>query len=131
MLHHTVRSLNWSSLESRRAKARLSTVYKFHHGLITVDTKYRPPQFPHAEAPGCLIHWLFNPIPSCRTDYRISSFFPTTTVDWNNLLEDVATAPILDLFKSRLSSTTKTETFPLSPFSPHSDRHFKTMKVVT
>ena len=42
------------------------------------------------------------PVPNCRTD-RLQEGL-NTIVDWNTLPEDMATAPILKSFQSRLSS---------------------------
>ena len=43
-------------------------------------------------------------IPSCRPQYRQTSFFPRTIPDWNRLPQEVVTAESLDCFKSRLNS---------------------------
>ena len=38
-------------------------------------------------------------VPSCRTQYRQTSFFPRTLPDWNGLPQEVVTAESLDCFK--------------------------------
>jgi hypothetical protein len=95
-------SLDWPSLQSRRRRARLALFFKFHYGSVIIDSKYSPTQQPTARRPR-RTHSLTYPVPSCRTDYRKYSFFPNTVMDWNKLPEDVASAPSLESFQSRLS----------------------------
>ncbi|KAI8516361.1 hypothetical protein Bbelb_049420 [Branchiostoma belcheri] len=38
----TLEDLQWETLQQRRRKARLTTFYKLHHGMITVDSRNLP-----------------------------------------------------------------------------------------
>ncbi|XP_076452206.1 uncharacterized protein LOC143287853 [Babylonia areolata] len=55
-------SLNWPSLQQRRKKARLEMFYKFHHGLISIDSKYLP-----KPSKSRTNNRLSYDIPSCKT----------------------------------------------------------------
>ena len=107
-------ALGWSSLKSRCGGARLSNFYRFHHGLIPMNSKCRPNQKATVRGP-CHTHPLSYPVPCCWIDYRKFSFLNTITV-WNNLLKDVATAPFLLVFQSQLSKCILRDSPPPPPF---------------
>ena len=96
-------ALDRPSLQSRHRCTTLFNFYKFHNGLVTINSKYTPTQQASVRRP-CQTHPLSYPLPSCRTDCGKYSYFLNTIVDWNSLPEDVATAPTLRSFQSRLSS---------------------------
>jgi hypothetical protein len=96
-------SLGWPSLEDRRRRARLETFYKYHHGLITINSKYLPKPSSNRQSSRKNNSCSYS-IPSCRTQYRQMSFFPRTIPDWNGLPQEVVAAESLDSFKSRLAA---------------------------
>ena len=69
--------LNWESLESRRRKARLSTMWKYVHGHLTINSPSAPrplPANPNRRTTRNL-HPLSFHNPYSRTSYRQASFF--------------------------------------------------------
>ena len=96
MLHE----LEWQSLEDRRREARLVMMYKVVHGLVAV------PHDDHIEknkgrtrAKNSYKLKVYAP----KTESFRSSFFPKTIKDWNNLNENIVSAPTLDKFKNNIS----------------------------
>ena len=59
-------ALDWPSLHSRCRCARLSNFYRFHHGLITINSKYTPAQQATVRRPyqTCPLPYL---VPYCQT----------------------------------------------------------------
>ncbi|KAK7087818.1 hypothetical protein V1264_021822 [Littorina saxatilis] len=97
MLEH----LQWPTLQDRRRRARLITMYKFSNGLLSINTRNTPTPNPTAKSTR-LLHDAAYQLPLCRTTYRQKSFFPRTIVDWNALPGEVALSPSLEAFKSRI-----------------------------
>ena len=98
-----IQDLKWPSLQQRRKKARLETFYKYHSGLITINSKYKPKPSSRRLSRRQNNSQNYN-VPSCRTKYRQMTFFPRTIPEWNHLPEDVVAAKTLDSFKSRLAA---------------------------
>jgi len=93
--------LEWPLLQTRRTEARLNTLYKFHHGLLSINTQF-PPTTNQQKRSRRQTNSLAYDVPSHRTQYRQSTFFPRTIPQWNCLPEEVASAPTLSAFKGRL-----------------------------
>ena len=93
--------LQWPSLSQRRRIARLTLMFKYHHGHIKIRSKTKPiPQPPRRSSRKT------NPaaysLPSCRTEYRKNSFFPRTVAEWNNLPIEAVTAATVGTFKPQI-----------------------------
>ena len=93
--------LQWPTLQSRRQNARLTMLYKYTQGLITINTQY-PPTTTKQKRSARQSHPAAYDVPSHRTLYRQKTFFPRTIPDWNSLPEAVACAPSLDTLVSGL-----------------------------
>ena len=95
-------ALGWPMLQEQCRKARLKMFYKFHYGLVSINSSYLPKPsgsgLSSRENNTCSYD-----IPSSRTKYRQMSFFPRTIPDWNSLPPEVVTAESLDCFESRLN----------------------------
>ena len=92
--------LNWQSLQSRRQKARLTTLYKIKNNLVAISNPdlqkpARRTRTSHADS--------FVQISTTR-DFRKFSFFPRTITDWNLLPREVASSNTLEIFNERLNS---------------------------
>jgi len=98
-----LQSLDWPSLQQRRKRARLDMFYKFHHGLVQINSAYLPKP-PSSRLSSRTNNSCCYTIPSCRTQYRQMSFFPRTIPDWNRLPQEIVTAKSLDTFKSGLAA---------------------------
>ncbi|KAL8609842.1 hypothetical protein ACOMHN_020677 [Nucella lapillus] len=93
--------LKWSSLQTRRTSARLTTFYKHHHGNVVINTPHRPVPNPQSIKTR-QSHQETYVLPLCNTNYRKNSFFPRTIKDWNSLPpEEVSSASVED-FKTRI-----------------------------
>ena len=92
-----LKELQWESLEQRRKKSRLCTLYKIIHQDIKMETEgklvtpYRSSRRKN--------HAMNYHVPSCSTNIRNQSFFPRTIRDWNNLHGPTASAATLEDFK--------------------------------
>ena len=95
--------LDWSPLQLRRKKARLEMFYKFHHGLISINSKYLPKPSKSRLSSRNNNNQSYD-ISTCTTRYRQMVFFPRTIPEWNKLPQEVVMAKSLDCFKSRLAS---------------------------
>ena len=94
--------LDWPPLHQHRKKARLEMFYKFHHGLISINSKYLPKPSKSRLSSTNNNNQSYD-IPTCTTQYRQMALFPRTIPEWNTLPQDVVTAKSLDCFKSRLA----------------------------
>ena len=92
--------LDWPTLQNRRKKARLELFYKFHKGLMTINSSHLPTPANNRLSSRKNINSSCYDTPSSRTQYRQMSFFPRTIPEWNALPEE---AEWLDFFKSRLT----------------------------
>ena len=93
--------LNWPTLASRRKRARLTALYKYRHGLTTINTKHPPTN--DARRSKRHSHELSLDIPHSGCEYRRMSFFPRTIPEWNSLPADTALAPSLAAFQARVA----------------------------
>jgi hypothetical protein len=95
-------TLQWPSLQARREKTRLETLFKFDKGLINIESQHLPVKKPqdvvkvttrssHSEEYEDTTHPRL---------YRQKAFFPRTIVSWNKLPQRAVTATTLDLFRA-------------------------------
>ena len=98
--------LCWETLEERRKKQRLCTMYKVMHNLSPVYLTQTIPQV-NAIADYNLRNADALPGFNARTTAFQHSFFPQTISDWNKLESEVRNAASLQLFKSKISKDTK------------------------
>ena len=96
--------LDWESLESRRRKARLSTMWKYVHGQLDINSPAAPQPLP--ANPNRRSTRNFHPLsfhnPFSKTNYRQSSFFPKTIPDWNSLPQKAVLSDSMTSFKSQI-----------------------------
>ena len=111
--------LDWPTLQNRRKKARLELFYKFHKGLITINSRHLP-TLSNNRRSSSKNNSCYD-IPSSRTQYRQMSFFPRTIPEWNALPEEITEAESLDSSSpgSPVSSNS-TNPFPPPPILPPS-----------
>ena len=98
-----VSDLGWETLESRRKKDRLTTLYKIRHGLVDMDTgddlrlndrRTRGQQR------------LYQPTANVKV-YK-DSFFPRTIQDWNRRPAVVTDSPTIEEFRAGLQQQVPT-----------------------
>ena len=97
-----VKSLKWDTLEDRRTKSRLITIYKESRGLLpnNIDKfKYNNPR----QLRQLHGQYSFNK-PSVNKDCYKFSLYPRTIPEWNLLPTTTKMAPDLNNFKSCLNS---------------------------
>ena len=77
---HLVNNLGWETLESRRKKDRLTTLFKIQHRLVDMDTgAILRPNDRHTRGQQRLYQ------PTATVNAYKNSFFPKTIRDWNQL----------------------------------------------
>ena len=94
-----IEQLNWTTLEERRRRARLTMMYKIHNGLVNIDSEGKlvpPDRFTRN------MHSHSFQIPSCHTTTRRESFYPRTIKDWNALPVSTAATVSLEALKAHL-----------------------------
>jgi hypothetical protein len=97
-----MKDLEWDTLEMRRRKARLTTMYKLSHDLVDIDSsKFLIHSFENRTRRS---HQFKFRIPYANKDVFKYSFFPRTIADWNCLPEEIVTSRSLDSFKSNLAA---------------------------
>ena len=87
------KQLHWPKLGQHRKQACLTTIYKFHHGHIHIESKHCPSPTNCPRRTTQHTHDLTYDIPFHRTAYIQKTFFPSTIPQWNNLPQEVTTAP--------------------------------------
>lgn len=93
--------LNWTPLEERRRKARLTTFYKYHHGEVVIDTARAPPKLKPAYDTRHS-HDQQYAEKTWHRNYRKSSFFPRTVNEWNKLPHEAITSASVEGFSSMI-----------------------------
>ena len=93
-------TLGWDSLEQRRAKLRLVTLYKITNNIIDLNpSQYLTP------SKSCYTSQNLNyERPHTPTNYLKYSFFPRTIAQWNSLPLSIKQSPSLELYKASLLS---------------------------
>ena len=90
--------LQWAPLETRRYHQRMCLMYKVSHGLVAVPpTRLIPP------ARNLRGHTRKYQHISTTCDPAKFPFFPRSIPEWNQLDNDIVTAPSIDSFRSRLT----------------------------
>ena len=82
-----VLDLGWTTLDQRRADARLCLFYKILHGLVAVPL---PDYIQYSNRISRYFHSMTFRQVSTSTDYYKYSFFPVTIVQWNSLPQSAA-----------------------------------------
>ena len=94
-----VKDIGWESLEDRCSIARLSLLYKMHHGLVDVDTSsYLQQGDSRTRGRRGFFQERIN------NEVYFNSFFPRTIREWNNLPGDITAATSLEEFWASLTS---------------------------
>ena len=95
--------LGWRTLEDRRSRARLTSMYKMTNNLVAIPETYHPAPKTTARTRRTN-HHQFSQYQANILAYQ-HSFIPGTIPTWNLLPEAVAGAPSLDQFKASLAQT--------------------------
>ncbi|XP_071842711.1 uncharacterized protein [Apostichopus japonicus] len=97
-----LKDLNWDTLENRRFKARLVTIYKETHGLIpsNINNLLEDKEKPTTRQS----HSLNYKIPQAQKNCYKYSLYPCTIPQWNALPPDLKSAPNTASFKLMLGS---------------------------
>jgi len=99
--------LGWNTLAERRKNHKLTLYYKIANGLTPQYLQERLPPNVSEISNYPLRNARNRSLVRARTTRYKSSFFPSTTVLWNNLADTVRFSPSLITFKSNLNNTTK------------------------
>ena len=94
-----ISQLEWNTLQQRRAKIRLITLYKIIHNLIELPKEQYllPPTSSYQ-------HQALNfQRPFTSTNYLKYSFFPRTIAQWNSLSLDIKSSTNLEGFKTLIT----------------------------
>ena len=94
-----VRDIGWESLQDRHSIAKLSLLYKMHHGLVDVDTSSYLPQGDR-QTRGSRGFFLER----INSEVYYNSFFLRTIREWNNLPGDITAAASLEEFQASLTA---------------------------
>ena len=95
-----LKDLGWDTLELRRKKARLTTMYKMSHNLLDMNLENH--LVPHTETRTRGSHPFKFRVPKINKDVYKFSYFPQTIKEWNKLPENVVNSDSVGLFKSNL-----------------------------
>ena len=92
-------NLEWPTLQTRRKRARLTMFYKFHHGIVCIDSKCLP-SVSASRRSSRRTHSLYT-----RSSHRTQmSFFPRTVLEWNDLPAETVMAASIATFQARVAS---------------------------
>ena len=96
-----LKELGWKSLEERRRYMRLAMIYKITDSFVAINgAQYLRLRLRQNRKCNDFAFIL----PCTGPDYFTDSFFPRNINEWNFLPNKVVEAPILDSFKTRLST---------------------------
>lgn len=98
---HMRNSLDWNTLQERRARMRVTMLYNIINRHIQIPVSLVTPSSSPYNTRGSGIKFL---VPHCNTNVYLNSFFPSTVVSWNLLPCSVTSATTVDAFKNRLQS---------------------------
>ena len=94
-------NLQWRTLEQRRTDCRLVLLFQIIHGLVQIPaTNYLQPSLNTTSRKN---HNYTYQQCSTRTNYFKYSFFPYTTVIWNNPPYQLVNSPSVISFKAQVS----------------------------
>ena len=94
-----LQQLGWSTLQERRAKARVIFFYKVVNGLVAVPLE----PYLSVNKRDTRGHGMKFYVPTTRTVVYQNSFFPATIRLWNNLPAAVVSSPNIDALRARLA----------------------------
>ena len=94
-------TLSWHPLSERRARSKLTTLFKARAGTIEIPLDDLTPV-------GRVTRHSKNSlqIPQSSVDSHLHSFFPSTIRLWNNLPQHIKDCNTLESFKSKLETYT-------------------------
>ena len=93
-------SLQWQSLEQRRAESRLNMFFRIVHGLVDVRTEDLLTSATRSTPRG---HSHRYQRYKCNKDCFKYSFVPRTVIQWNNLPADIVNIDDINAFKVLLT----------------------------
>ena len=96
-----IASLNWATLQERRARARLAMFHKAQHSLVAIPMTLFTPSTAHMTTRGAQTKFH---LPHCRTKTYQNSFIPAVVSLWNTLPADVASIEEHESFRSSLAA---------------------------
>ena len=103
-------SLQWQSLEQRRAESRLNMFFRIVHGLVDVRTEDLLTSATRSTPRG---HSHRYQRYKCNKDCFKYSFVPRTVIQWNNLPADIVNIDDINAFKVAISDLDLTMGGPL------------------
>ncbi|KAI0207666.1 hypothetical protein LSAT2_007647 [Lamellibrachia satsuma] len=89
-----LKSLEWKSLERRRADAKLMMLYRINHKLVDVTTKSLAAAPTRTRGSACRFYQTFT-----RVDAYTFSFFPSAIRLWNKSTQELVSQPSVDRFR--------------------------------
>ena len=95
--------LGWDTLQERRQHAKAKMFYRIVYGLVCVPTT---PFLIPATVSATRGHSMKFLVPQSSVNAHMYSFFPSTTRLWNQLPQQVVSAPSLEAFKLLLQKST-------------------------
>ena len=93
-----IQDLGWQPLQQRRQQAKVTLMYRIVYGLVDIPAQ----QYLHPATSATRGHGLRYIVPYTRTDILRHSFFPSAIRLWNQLPQQLVTAPTLEAFKGGL-----------------------------
>ena len=95
-------SLNWVTLEERRARSKLFLLFKGRTGEVDIPTEdLLVSSRSNRNSAQSNFH-----IPYSSVNSHLYSFYPSTIRLWNSLPQDIKSSPNLDQFKNSISKIT-------------------------
>ena len=95
--------LGWDTLQERRQHAKATMFYRIVYGLVCVPTT---PFLIPATVSATRGHSMKFLVPQSSVNAHMYSFFPSTTRIWNQLPQQVVSAPSLEAYKLLLQKST-------------------------
>ena len=96
-----VTSLGWYTLETRRHKASLTSLYKMVDGHVAIPETYHPAPKPHRQTRLSNTRQFFHRQADVNA-YKYA-FIQRTIPLWNQLSDSIVTSPSVNCFKQRLA----------------------------
>ena len=96
-----VTSLGWDTLETRRHKASLTSLYKMVDGHVAIPETYHPAPKPHRQTRLSNTRQFFHRQADVNA-YKYA-FIQRTIPLWNQLSDSIVTSPSVNCFKQRLA----------------------------
>ena len=97
-----LKQLDWDTLELRRKKARLTTLYKMHCNLVEIDQQSNR-NISSQPADPADIRTNCGTAPASKTNYHLHSFFPNTIKEWDSPPLNVVEAQSINSFLAQLN----------------------------